>query len=1631
MSCEKGKRQMTEGRKFVDRLTAVPLKNRFLSIVLCVCLLIGLVPMQAAAVTPGSTQINEKIEGEFIKAWKNGKTSFNINGVDGSKTYQTTFMNRGYGTAVSVDGGTKQSNPSNLIASGLRLDVDLSLYGDNYVMVQYTLTNDGAKSHDVQVGSYADVMIDRNDRAPMYAETGGGDILNMSGSPKNNYGFKLVATGCDTLWYGFYGDRFEECFTNMTDRGPSNKYKGDSALAYSWKTVVAPGETWTRCVLIGTGSLAQMNAEAPSVPTPAELIPDPAISLSTGEIYVTEGDSLPNWKSYITRLVGTVSTSGAPTNTNTTGTYTVTYTAANNDKTAKATLKVNILPRAAELSKTTPTTQTSGFALSATMNYTGGLKWTETGFVYGVVTKPTLTQNDGTVKTSSAISSKGGKLTATVKKSSLVRGLQYYARAYAKTADGTIIYGESSTRFGVGVPKYGSFSVTNNNSNEFTISRTNGSDGAQTVYYRTVNGSAVGGTHFEHTYGKLEFADGETSKTVTVKENAVTSIYKESNRNYPATAYSNADRVYFMEIARVEGGAEIGTSRATRTMPKSSSYTVDKSIYKETSRSIKISNDNKWVGDHSNCDNWDIYFKNDRYDDTKGNIINFNASRSLDVSSSAKSYLKETAGGFLYKSNFTYKEKEDGYQLAWIGNHVPGDGPSRITNKSIPLNDSVFGEAYFTATWETKDKTEGTVNLPSITTGANVTNVNAKKVNSEKIIGDYILFGVDETAYAWFSSAGANKDIWYMNSYTDYVKVHDVVEPQIIGVKSNSQYSILLPGDKLTISIIFDEIVDEANSKAAGLSEKSYVTVKSYSSPYTDWGKFYYEGGAGTNVLYFTGTVPEGAKGYTQIEVTDLNCASHIKDMSDDTGTLADRNNKIISANLTLVNVTSAAAPTVSVGSITNKNGTLSSTITATNAAKLEYAWSNSSKTPTYGWTTASSTSSVSVKTVRAAGTYYLHARATNSDGIVETAYKSVTVPPSGTNAQITPELTVSAANSSWAKTQNIKVTRSPSGAAVTVKTPSGTTTTLGSTATSYTATANGVYTFTLTYNGETVTRQATVNKIDTTAPTVIINDLPSDSYTERITLTFSVADSASGVKSVSAKWGSTAVDVTKNSDGTYSVTCPDATGTYKLTVTAADTVGNSTSKTSKSYKVNLTAPTLTVTEKTKTKTGVTYSYTVNANGNSDVLVHLPDGTETDVLDGTFTLTEAGDYVVTVTDEAGHFVSENIGVTENVDGVAPDVRLSADDTADTASLNIQVVIYEAKALSAVKKDGTALSFTDNGGGEYTASFTVTKGGEYTVTAVDSAGNQGKGVITVYALQNDGSTALKLADDGKYCELPTPSKAGYRFDGWYTAASGGTKADNGTAVGSNYTLYAHWTHIDHSGGTATCKDKAVCAVCGAEYGEIDSNNHDIVHYGAKAATCTEDGWNAYDACSRCDYTTIKVIPALNHDFENGVWLYDGTQHWKKCSRCDENDTAKSNHTFGKWENGKRSCGICGYEEASTVSVTITWSAMDFTYSDGTWNAKNHKYENSGWKPTQTNGNLITVKNDGKSSINVTCNYTQKNTAISGSFSDGGAILNAPFALPSGSQKDLLLILSGKPAAAMNKSEIGEVTVRIGG
>ena len=58
--------------------------------------------------------------------------------------------------------------------------------------------------------------------------------------------------------------------------------------------------------------------------------------------------------------------------------------------------------------------------------------------------------------------------------------------------------------------------------------------------------------------------------------------------------------------------------------------------------------------------------------------------------------------------------------------------------------------------------------------------------------------------------------------------------------------------------------------------------------------------------------------------------------------------------------------------------------------------------------------------------------------------------------------------------------------------------------------------------------------------------------------------------------------------------------------------------------------------------------------------------------------------------------------------------------------------------------------------------------------------------------------------------------------------------------------------NHAGGKETCRDKAVCEVCGKSYGELDPNNHtDLKHFPAKAATEDSEGNIEYWYCSGCN------------------------------------------------------------------------------------------------------------------------------------------------------------------------------------
>ena len=123
----------------------------------------------------------------------------------------------------------------------------------------------------------------------------------------------------------------------------------------------------------------------------------------------------------------------------------------------------------------------------------------------------------------------------------------------------------------------------------------------------------------------------------------------------------------------------------------------------------------------------------------------------------------------------------------------------------------------------------------------------------------------------------------------------------------------------------------------------------------------------------------------------------------------------------------------------------------------------------------------------------------------------------------------------------------------------------------------------------------------------------------------------------------------------------------------------------------------------------------------------------------------------------------------------------------------------------------------------------------------------------------------------------------------------SSAGNGTHTRSCTNYCREVDTANCTGGTATCTAKAVCEACGGEYGEKDPNNHALEQHAAKAPTCTEKGWNAYETCSRCDYTTYVELPA-QHDLEQHAaqaptCTEKGWDAYETCSRCDHTTYAE--------------------------------------------------------------------------------------------------------------------------------------------
>ena len=149
-------------------------------------------------------------------------------------------------------------------------------------------------------------------------------------------------------------------------------------------------------------------------------------------------------------------------------------------------------------------------------------------------------------------------------------------------------------------------------------------------------------------------------------------------------------------------------------------------------------------------------------------------------------------------------------------------------------------------------------------------------------------------------------------------------------------------------------------------------------------------------------------------------------------------------------------------------------------------------------------------------------------------------------------------------------------------------------------------------------------------------------------------------------------------------------------------------------------------------------------------------------------------------------------------------------------------------------------------------------------------------------------------------------------------------------------------------------------------EPDPNNHDLVHHDAKAPTCTEIGWNAYDACQRegCTYTTKVEIPALkhklvHHDAKAPTCTETGWEEYDTCSRCDYTTKVELpalKHDLVHHDAKAPTCTEIGWNEYDTCSRCDYTTKVEIP-------APGHDYTEKVVKPTCGKGGytLHTCKN----------------------------------------------------------------------
>ena len=318
----------------------------------------------------------------------------------------------------------------------------------------------------------------------------------------------------------------------------------------------------------------------------------------------------------------------------------------------------------------------------------------------------------------------------------------------------------------------------------------------------------------------------------------------------------------------------------------------------------------------------------------------------------------------------------------------------------------------------------------------------------------------------------------------------------------------------------------------------------------------------------------------------------------------------------------------------------------------------------------------------------------------------------------------------------------------------------------------------------------------------------------------------------------------------------------------------------------------------------------------------------------TFCNTNSGDCEITL---YVHWVARTYTVTfEKNDG--------SGDNAGT-----RTVTYDAKygTLPTLSRTGYTFTgwFTAASGGTQVTSDTIVKITEAQTLYAHWTPNK----YTVTFIKNDGTSnnagTSNVTFGSAYGTLPTPSRTGYTFSGWYTAASGGTRIIYSTKVSnaSNHNLYAHWvdktlptcvvtkSNQSSTGLTLTveCTDegsgcveaiKTYNNVTTSQTYQVEDNAGNVktcdtatvtkatVYRKRTCSSCKSCGWVSRYSCSRGTLINRNCVWTVTKSCRNCPNCT--LDHWDSKAKVSYYTCSESAVANGGYYNYPNDCGTCG-------------------------------------------------------------------------------------------------------------------------